>query len=949
MQSSIYTNIAFISYKHEDEEWAKWLQKKLEHYKLPSEIRKQYPNLEFAKNPRHVFKDTTDLSGGVLAKAIKAGLDSSKYLIVICSPRAAQSEWVCKEVQDFIVSGREEYIIPFIIEGEPYAIIPDKECFPESLKTLAGERELLGININENGRESAVVKVLSRIFDLRFDTLWNRFLREQKKRRRYTIASLIATILVVAGIAGFVWTQNQELDKRNHLIKKQFEELQTKNAQIEQQNKELDAKSDSIQSANDSIQKAYEKLDLSERNLAKTNAALKKTNIRLAEERDNVIRANWKMMESQSRAVCEKAMELIKGGDVYRALYILKEIYPIKGNRPWIPEIDAVAYAAYDSLVYGNGCSSQMKKHFGEVIGADLQDNMLVTTSNDCTVRFWNIETGAENIDYRITINDAVYEVSISPDKKWVVFPTGGYGSDGQLYLYKKNGEKYVFDRKLGKGDNPVFLNNNRLTAYTYIDTSYVYTEWDTEKWQPIYREDEKKYYFNNSGELMFVVQEEGKHKHEWEYAEGEDKSDYKTTIFLKNVFSNRILHSYSINGHPYTICGFSNNSKYAYIATSDILAVVEIESGSIIKTIEDCEYDCTSFSNKGDYLCFVQRSQPLELHFLSLKNHNLIGEDPIALKSKPRKVLISDDDKYLLCMSEDGITYKYNAPFSKEEYQVSRKYSYDSVQSVKLSSNMRYKLELLTSDRLIITDTYTNKKRTLVSKNSFGDFNISNDGKYVVSVGYLDTKVTIWDVDKQKVINEKFLHSNHIWCVAFSNDGQLIVTGDRDNMVNVWNFNTGLKVCSLFGHVNGVTGVQFYDNDSKIISESYDCTVRFWDWRRGIEYTEKRIVHGASLLSNAINYEQRFVSTADKNNVYIWNYDSGALVRKISIAGTTEQWWDNNVLFLLNSDEPRNNTGKKFINYIIMPDIENFLINHFKTLDTYFLSEEEKRQFYLK
>ena len=89
--NSKYTNIAFISYKREDEAWAKWHKKKIEHYKLPIDIRKIHPNLEFSECPRHVFKDTTDLSGGVLAKAIKAGLDSSKFLIVICSPRAAKA------------------------------------------------------------------------------------------------------------------------------------------------------------------------------------------------------------------------------------------------------------------------------------------------------------------------------------------------------------------------------------------------------------------------------------------------------------------------------------------------------------------------------------------------------------------------------------------------------------------------------------------------------------------------------------------------------------------------------------------------------------------------------------------------------------------------------------------------------------------------------------------
>ena len=30
--------IAFISYKREDEDWAKWLQDKLEHYKFPTNL-----------------------------------------------------------------------------------------------------------------------------------------------------------------------------------------------------------------------------------------------------------------------------------------------------------------------------------------------------------------------------------------------------------------------------------------------------------------------------------------------------------------------------------------------------------------------------------------------------------------------------------------------------------------------------------------------------------------------------------------------------------------------------------------------------------------------------------------------------------------------------------------------------------------------------------------------
>jgi len=54
-----YEYHAFISYKREDEKWAKWLQNKLERYRLPSAIRKEIPRLP--KTLRPVFRDKTDL------------------------------------------------------------------------------------------------------------------------------------------------------------------------------------------------------------------------------------------------------------------------------------------------------------------------------------------------------------------------------------------------------------------------------------------------------------------------------------------------------------------------------------------------------------------------------------------------------------------------------------------------------------------------------------------------------------------------------------------------------------------------------------------------------------------------------------------------------------------------------------------------------------------------
>ena len=149
---------AFIGYKREDEKWAEWLQHKLEHYRLPVNVRKE--NAALPQTIRPIFKDTSELAAGVLAEEIRNALENSKFLIVICSPRAAQSEWVGKEVQTFIDMGRSDKIIPFIIGGTPFSKDSEEECFPSALLKLPKEQELLGVNINEMGRDAAVVKVV---------------------------------------------------------------------------------------------------------------------------------------------------------------------------------------------------------------------------------------------------------------------------------------------------------------------------------------------------------------------------------------------------------------------------------------------------------------------------------------------------------------------------------------------------------------------------------------------------------------------------------------------------------------------------------------------------------------------------------------------------------------------------------------------------------------------
>lgn len=208
---------AFISYKREDEKWAKWLANELEHYHLPSTLNGK----DLPKSLRPIFRDVDELSAGNLPKQIYHALSISKNLIVICSPRSAQSEWVNKEIEDFIKikGGKADNIYPFIIEGVPFSKDADKECFPEKLRSLQESEERLGGNINEQGgRNAAVVKIIAGMLGIGFDSLWQKNEREKKRKRNWMIAATIVAFLCISGIAFWMYWQYQQTQKANWMM-----------------------------------------------------------------------------------------------------------------------------------------------------------------------------------------------------------------------------------------------------------------------------------------------------------------------------------------------------------------------------------------------------------------------------------------------------------------------------------------------------------------------------------------------------------------------------------------------------------------------------------------------------------------------------------------------------------------------------------------------------------
>lgn len=204
-------NYAFISYSHKDTKIAVWLQSKLEKYTIPATLFPLVRQDNLPPNGSHslrpIFMDRTDLTAGILADTLHDNLVASRYLIVVCSPNSAKSEWVSKEVQEFVESGRLDRIIPFVIGGVPFVHSQiqagknpvGEECMPKYLVDFTKQhpdKELLGIDLQADGMEQAAMRVASRMLGISFDQLWNRQSRRIKNKIILTTLACIATLVL---------------------------------------------------------------------------------------------------------------------------------------------------------------------------------------------------------------------------------------------------------------------------------------------------------------------------------------------------------------------------------------------------------------------------------------------------------------------------------------------------------------------------------------------------------------------------------------------------------------------------------------------------------------------------------------------------------------------------------------------------------------------------------
>ncbi|XP_062303436.1 PWP2 small subunit processome component [Osmerus eperlanus] len=141
--------------------------------------------------------------------------------------------------------------------------------------------------------------------------------------------------------------------------------------------------------------------------------------------------------------------------------------------------------------------------------------------------------------------------------------------------------------------------------------------------------------------------------------------------------------------------------------------------------------------------------------------------------------------------------------------------------------------------------------------------------------------QLLVWEWQSESYVFKQQGHFNNMAALAYSPDGQYIVTGGDDGKVKVWNTSSGLCFVTFTEHTSSVTNVTFTSSGFVIVSASLDGTVRAFDLHRYRNFRTFTSPRPTQFSSLAVDPSGDLVTAGaqDSFEVFIWSMQTGRLL----------------------------------------------------------------------
>lgn len=128
--------------------------------------------------------------------------------------------------------------------------------------------------------------------------------------------------------------------------------------------------------------------------------------------------------------------------------------------------------------------------------------------------------------------------------------------------------------------------------------------------------------------------------------------------------------------------------------------------------------------------------------------------------------------------------------------------------------------------------------------------------------------------------------HKGDVWSVAFSPDGQRLVTAGEDGTAQLWQVENHLLLATLRDHQEAVIEAEFSPDGSLILTLSRDGTARLWNGQNGnlVATLQQGQAETVPALAAAFSPDGQRLATAYQNGlVQLWQAPQGTLLATLA------------------------------------------------------------------
>jgi len=801
---------AFISYSHRDEKWGQWLHRGIERYRVPKAIIGR--DTLYGPVPKRlfpVFRDREELpTAADLSEVISKGLRDSSHLIVICSPRAAKSQWVNEEVRTFKKLGKQNRIVCLIVDGEPNALnkpeLGLEECFPPALKVVADEDgNLTDIEAepiaadarpDKDGKANSMMKVLSGLLGVGFDEIKQRDLA--RKHRQAAILGIGSAVL--AGVMGLltVWAV---INKNQAVAAKDEAEERLYRSQI-------------LQAANFAEEKNY---GLATRALLEAPARFRNFEwgylLRKANPQLTVLEGE--VQNIYSLAVSPDGTRLATGSeDTMARIWDAQSGQLLKCLEGHVGVIESVAYSP--------------------------DGRQIATGSGDRTVRIWDAQSGEALLVLK-GHDDEVRSVAYNSDGGRLV--SSSIDRTARVWDARDGKQQMLLEGHIDFLESAIFSRDDKkIVTATENQTVRV---WDAGSGELL----------KNLGEYLQPIASavdalEGKTPATPSPDEEEDPQEFVLEEF------DAVIESVATSARgSRVVTVFEDGSARIWTARDEqARPALEGHSGVVysVATSPDGKRIVTGSNDRTARIWDALTGRQLDLMDLS----NRIWS--VAYGPKGKRVVIGFQDSKAQVWDVE----------SRKQLVEMKSPGYGRIYSVAFSPNGSRIVTGAADTMTRIWDTQSGELLRTLDSNDIGEIysvSFSPDGSRVLA-GSSTKAARVWEPQTGRLLLT-LKHDEGVNSAAYNRDGDKIVTGSADRVTRIWDAASGGLLMELKGQNAEISSVAFSPDDTRIVTASKDNTVWIWDAESG----QSLVIlegHGDEIASVAFSRDGRRIVTGSRD-----------------------------------------------------------------------------------